>query len=132
MSAHTCRESENPRHKGYCACGKRMGPATPKLLRILALEREFTEEACRGVTNPIGLITHAETRCQALSAEYVEDPLEIRRGLDRLLEAREELADARNHLVFDMQEHLGDEERLNELLYIVQGIAILYNRLAKL
>lgn len=128
MSGHRCRESEDPRRKGHCACGK----PVVKLLRILQVEREFTQEACRGHVDASRLIEHAETRSKALCREYVRDPMEILPGLNRLRETREELADARNHLVFFAQEKLGDEELLGELQLVLRDVARAYDRLARL
>jgi hypothetical protein len=104
----------------------------PKHMRLLSLEQEFTETACRGICNPTGLLTHAQTRSRALCGEYVADPMEILSGLNRPQEAREELADCLNHMLFDMQTHLGDEERLAILMRVTQYVALAYHELGKI
>ena len=126
-----CEPSVNPRLKGRCVrCGSRIVSATPTR-RNLELEREITEEAGRGACSVTRLVEHAEVRALRLSGDYVDDPMLIRPGRDRLLDAREEAADARNHLVFWMQEHLGDE-RSQDALIALRFFALAYDWLDRL
>ena len=106
-----CVPSINPRFVGLCIrCGKRVFEPKP-IRRNLVLERQITEEACRGAVDPESFIEHAEARAQTLSGEYVDDPMLIKEGRNRVLDAREEAVDARNHLVFWFQEHPEAYER---------------------
>ena len=92
------------------------------LIRSLEFERGGTREACKGYVDPSDLIRHAENRAERLSGEYVTNPMHVATGRDRRRDVREELADARNHALWDAQEHLEDDERRERtrrgLLYI--------------
>jgi hypothetical protein len=101
------------------------------LVRSLEFERGITQQACKGITDPARLIEHAEHRAQTLHGEYVVDPMHVRQGLDRRREVREELVDARNHLVWDTQEHLDDEDRAAENLITLRLICLAYARLSQ-
>ena len=106
-----------------------MTTTSEPLLRSLEFERGVTYQACKGVCDPSRLLEHAQTRSQTLSGEYVTDPMFIATGKDRRREAREELADCLNHLLFDSLEHIEDEERTYENLVAIRGIAAVYQRL---
>lgn len=95
---------------------------------MLEVEREATEEAARGVADPTALIQHSETRAKVLSGEYVDDPMLIKPGKDRPREVREELSDARNHLVFHFQEH-PEDERNHRYLLALRYIALAYQEM---
>lgn len=133
MSVHVCRESNDPRRVGHCPCGKRLslvlGPGP--IRRNLELERAITLEATRLVSDPSRLIEHAETRAIRLSAEYVGDPMLIAPGRDRVRDVREEIADARNHVVFWFQENPGEigSERAQDLLVALRHLALAYDRI---
>lgn len=109
MSVHTCFESLDPRHAGYCACGKRMEETPRPRRRDIDLEREITQQAAKGYVDPERIIALSEYRAEALSGEYVDDPMLIQPGRDRLKDGREEALDARNHLVWWLCENIGDE-----------------------
>ena len=100
------------------------------LVRSLEFERGVTEQAARGAVDPSRLIAHAENRAGgALAGAYVRDPRLVAVGRDRRREVREELADARNHLLWDSQTHLEDEQRCHENLIALRFIALAYDRL---
>lgn len=120
---HACRQSENPRNKGFCACGKRM---REPVRRVLELEREATEEAAKGAAYVAELILHSETRANSLSSKYVPDSMLIRPGRDRARDVREEIADARNHIVFHLQEH-PEDPRNERFLQGLRYLALAYN-----
>ena len=99
--------------------------STP-LVRSLEFERGGTHEACKGHVDPSDLIEHAEIRAQTLSGEYVHHPMYIATGRDRRRDVREELADARNHALWDAQEHLENDERRERTLRGLLYIALAY------
>lgn len=103
----------NPRHTTCCRCGR--GPEKHSTSegdtvrqRNLLFERDITRKCAEGVADPTGLIQHAETRARTLSQEYVHHPELVQVGRDRIQDVREELADARNHLCWGLEEHLED------------------------
>lgn len=79
---------------------------TPTRRRNLQLERDITEHAARiaGVSAD-ELMQHAEGRAWRLSGEYVHDPMLVRIDVDQPRETREELADARNRLVWWLEDN---------------------------
>lgn len=106
--------SLNPRNNGCVRCGAREeahNTVAHVRRRSLDVEREITREAGRGYIDPTALITHAETRANRLHAEYVTDPMLVAADRDRLQEAKEELADMRNHLVWWLEENPDDDRR---------------------
>jgi hypothetical protein len=69
-------------------------------------ERALTRAVCRGLaldTDP--LIEYAERRARILSGEYVSNPELVLLGEDRRQHVREELADARNHGIWWLQDN---------------------------
>ena len=99
--------------------------------RDITLERDLTKHAARGLADPSPLITHAETRAGShLSAEYVPDPMLIAADRDRIREVREELADARNHLVWWLIANV-DHDLAPQRLGALQAICLAYQRLAE-
>jgi hypothetical protein len=102
--------------------------------RILEFERAATYNAANGYCDPERLIVHAETRAHHLSGEYVNDPMDILPGRDRLRDVREELADGRNHLVWWLQERQQndpDDDRIDLALEALGYIALAYDRLSE-
>ena len=96
-------EGADPRKAGCCVrCGRPIAREEP-VYRNLTFERDLTEHACHGYVDPDRLIEHAELRARTLSGEYVRDPMLIMPGRNRPLDAREELVDCRNHVVFEAQ-----------------------------
>lgn len=119
-------ESDNPRNAGWCCrCGLKIERGLP---RSLELERELTNEAAKGAVDASRLIEHAEARASSLSGEYVPDPMLIAPGRDRLRDVREELADARNHLCWWLQAHVGDE-KADDALIGLRFVCLAYDRL---
>lgn len=108
--------------------------APTSLRRDLEREREITREAARGVADPDRLIQHAEARAIRLSGEYVGDPMLIAPGRDRLKDVREELADARNHIVFwfATHPHAWGSEQEHDLLIVLRHVALAYGVLERL
>ena len=104
---------------------------TEPLYRSLEYEEGATQEACKGVVEPSALIAHARWRAQTLSGEYVRDPMTIAPGRNRRHDVREELADALNHLLWDGQEHIEDEERVHWNKQAIRHIALAYDCLNK-
>jgi hypothetical protein len=84
--------------------------------RNIESEREVTREAARGVVDPSALIEFSEVRAFSLSGEYVEDAMLVALGRDRLRDAKEEISDCRNHLVWHIQENPGMEKSHDALL----------------
>lgn len=101
------------------------------LRRSLEFERGVTEQAARGAVDPSRLIQHAEQRIQLHSGGYTRDPMRVAPGRDLLRDAREELADARNYVLWAMQERLEDEDLCHELLIGLRFIALAYDRFAR-
>jgi hypothetical protein len=97
-------------------------------LRNLEFERDITQHCAKGVCDPSDLIEHAESRAQRLSGEYVTDPMLVARHRDRPLDVREELADARNHLVWWLEDHL-DDPTLNHKQEALRLIILAYQLL---
>lgn len=81
--------------------------------RNLTVEREITQTACEGHNgvDPEPLIAYSEVRAAVLSGGYVNHPLEVLTGRDRSRDVREELADARNHLVWHIEDYPGHPDR---------------------
>lgn len=94
--------------------------------RNLAFERDVTHEAARGYVDPAALIAHAETRALALSGEYVPDPMLVRIDRDRPRDVREELVDARNHLVWWLEDNL-EHPTAAQKLYALRLICLAHN-----
>lgn len=98
--------------------------------RSLAYEREATREAARGLADPTSIIHHAESRSLRLSSEYVTDPMLVSITRDRVDDVREELADARNHLVWWLEEHHADHPLAPQRLEALGLIVLAYEKLA--
>lgn len=92
-----CKHSPhpNPRLSDTCVkCGHRLPPMRP---RDIALERELVATAAEGVGSDAGgLDAYADFRAH---------PGGVRPDLDDLTETREEIADARNYLVWGIERH---------------------------
>jgi hypothetical protein len=87
--------SPNPRNQGCVKCGQAIEPS--KRPRDVDLERRLTEDATKQagyVDGDRGLTAMAEERAL---------PGGVRYGLDDIREAREELADCRNYLVWGIE-----------------------------
>ena len=115
---HPFRLSGNPRmaEHALCACGRTeaqhtTAPATMTRQRDIESERDLTRHAAAGVADPADLIEQAEFRAATLSGEYVLEPGLVALGRDRLHDAREELLDCRNHLVWWLQDDVESEHR---------------------
>lgn len=91
-------------------CGRLISPGETPMRRIPSVEAEYLRHAAKGVCDPEPLIEHAQARAMRQSSEYVRDPLTIRAGVDWLAEARSELADSPNYLVWWLQHRDPDEE----------------------
>lgn len=82
---------------------------SPTRRRNIQFERDITHHCARGVVDPAELIEHAEARAGGhLSSEYVTDPMLVRTDVDEIHDASEELADARNRLVWWLEHNLND------------------------
>ena len=103
-----------------------MATTTEPLYRSLEYEKGATEQACKGVVDPSALIEHARWRAQTLSGEYVRDPMLIAPGRNRRHDGREELTDCLNHLLWDSQEHIEDEERVHRNMQAIRHVALAY------
>lgn len=93
--------ASNPRHKGACVrCGKPIAPDTRP--RDITLERKLSDSAARaaGYTTPDG---GGDTGGLTAWAEHRALPGGVRLNIDTLRETREELADARNYLVWGVE-----------------------------
>lgn len=96
--------------------------------RNLAFERDITHHAARGLVDPNPLIAFAEARARGLSGEYVPDPMLIAPGRDRARDVREEIADARNHLVWWLEENL-EHPTAPRKLRVLQLLCVAYTEL---
>lgn len=99
------------------------------IARNIPLEREFTYEATKGLdVDPWRAIVHAETRARTLSHEYVSNPRLILTGRDRVHDVREEIVDARNHIVFWFQEHLDEvgSEQAHDMQIALRHLLLAY------
>ena len=114
---HRCRQTEDPRKPGRCACGKAL--ELPRY-RNLESEQEITRWAVQGLIDPDPLIEFAEARAAALHGKYTDDPMVIA-DRDRPREAMEEAADARNHLVWHLQANPADQHAMNALFYFIRA-----------
>jgi hypothetical protein len=112
-----------PRRRGRCRVSART--------RNLILEREITEHAARGLADPEALIRHAETRAARLCGEYVTDAMLVATDRNRLREVREELADARNHLVWWLEDH-AEHPDLPAAMRALGRVVVAYTELAEL
>lgn len=101
------------------------------MFRNLAREQELTREAARGNVDPEALIEFAETRAGGpLSSAYVSDAQLITLTRNRIRETQEELADARNHIVWWMAQHPG-HEKAHDVFQALGHIAIAYDLLVR-
>lgn len=99
--------------------------------RDLDLERGLLMEAGRGVVDATELANLAQARAHKLGHSYVDDPMTINVGLQRMREATEEVADCCNHVLFWWQtEDLCDEEQ-RELLMVLRHLTIVYDILKR-
>ena len=131
--AEGCIQSNDPRKSSCCRCGSKIAstdsarPATRP--RDLERERLITREASSPYVDPTAFIYYAEKRSQTLSDEYVDDPMFVRTDRDRLEDVREELLDARNHLVWWLEDHT-DDYRVADALDALRGIVAIYQTLS--
>jgi len=98
--------------------------------RNINYEREATREAARGVCDPSPLIEFSEARASCLSGEYVTDPMLVAQGRDRVRDAKEELSDCRNHLVWWLEENHGDE-KAHDAFFALRHILLAYDLLCR-
>jgi hypothetical protein len=127
-------ESPDPRKRDCARCGKPLAihhtpesPHSPRR-RHVQVERDLTHEAARGATDPARLIEHAETRAATLSHEYVPDPMLVAMNTDKRVDAREELADCRNRLVWFLEEQ-PDHPRAQHAFIALRLVALAYDHL---
>ncbi len=131
--AHTYHESANPRCAGKCACGHgpEDHPQPTSRLRDLEYEREITHEAARGVVDPSALIEFAETRAGgSLSGEYVSNAQLVTLTRDRIRETQEELADARNHVVWWLEANPG-HAKSHDVFLALRHVTLAYDLLIR-
>lgn len=102
----------------------------PTRPRNVELERVLTNEAARGHADPERLILHAETRAMRLHGEYTSDPMLVDTTRNRPCEVREEIADARNHVIWWIEDNLGDEEIARAGMECLRDLTRAYARLA--
>ena len=98
MPQHTCHESNDPRHVGHCACGRRM----PEGLRR---DREFEHglglEVVDGLLlDPRPLLLFAAKRADAYAPKYGHDFPSLDRDL--VVEGLQEGGDWHNYGVWEM------------------------------
>lgn len=135
IADHLFGQSSNPRNTGCIKCG-RVSDLHPEQeqttrRRVLESEREITREAGRGIVDSSALIEFSETRAGgALSNSYVDDPGLVNLGRDRLRDTREELSDARNHVVWHIQENPGTEKS-HDALEALRHILLAYDLLIR-
>lgn len=103
LGAHTCRQTEDPRKEGFCACGERLPPTTR--LRNREFEQQTVEYAAKGLCDPEMLLKASQRRSEGWSGTT------LRVGVDWLREFREEAADGANYLVWWLEEHLEHPDR---------------------
>lgn len=109
-NAHKCRQTEDPRRPGKCACGEPLRTPTT-ILRDTDLEAFAIDHACRGIVDPQDLIEHCCRRAGGtLSGEYVTDPLLVRADANWMLELRAEIADGVNYTVWKKQRLVAYED----------------------
>lgn len=103
----------------------------PTRRRNLKFERDITHHCARGVADPSELIEHAEARAGGrLSGEYVTDPMLVATDRDRSHDVLEELADARNHLVWWLEHNL-DEPTVRYKQAALRHIILAYQQLGE-
>jgi hypothetical protein len=110
------RPSANPRYSTTCVkCGRPM-PGLPA--RDREFERQATRELCSGLSIDVeALIVYAERRADSGEANYKRDFPDLSRNLRD--EALQELADARNYIVWALdaiRRDLDDEQWRTEPL----------------
>lgn len=130
---HAYMESSNPRMAGLCACNRPEceHPQPTTRLRDLEDERELTYEAARGAVDPAPLIEFAETRAGgSLSGEYVPTANLVTLTRDRVRETQEELADARNHIVWWLQASPG-HPKAQDVFLALRHITYAYDLLIR-
>jgi hypothetical protein len=106
MAVHTCRQVENPRHPGYCACGQRL-PEFNASKRDGAYEAAFLKEAAATAERRFGIpttafIPHVLRGLADGERLYGDRWLEIDLGH----EAAEEARDAGAYAVLEAQKRL--------------------------
>jgi hypothetical protein len=98
--------------------------------RSIQFEREATKEAARGYCDPLPIVEFSETRITRLSGEYVPDPMLVKVGRDKRRDAKEELADCRNYLVWWLEENMGDDDAPGVLLSLTH-VLLAYDALCQ-
>jgi hypothetical protein len=96
--------------------------------RNIEFERDITHHAAKGVADPTALIEHAETRAKTLSGEYVSDFMQVASDRNRPRDVTEELADARNHLVWWLEDNL-ETDGCERKLWALRHICLAYELL---
>lgn len=101
---HACRQSENPRHTGRCACGQQLPePANTLRRRHPEIEAQIVREAAlKAGVNGEPFLEHMQTRSLAGGTEYVDDPMMLRDGVNWTREGSEEASDGGNNCVWDL------------------------------
>lgn len=100
--------------------------------RDIEYERALTHEACLTVVDPTDLIELSEARAHRLSGQYVDDSSRIRLGMNRPREAREEILDCRNHLLYHMQERELNADEYHDCMLALRHMGILFDVLKRL
>ena len=138
MSAHTCRESADPRHEGYCACGQRL-EVIPEPDPRTAPDPEFQRQFLRGAEKlsglDIGWSDQVADRVAAMEAKYGESYRTIPVGRF-LREIEAEAHDIGGWPMFlalrvNALDHLDDEAKLDVKL-LLQELAAYGPRVANL
>lgn len=130
----------NPRVKSCGRCGKnipeRAADDITSIPRDVFRERAWTMAAARALFDPSEFIESAERRAVRLCGEYVDNPMHIRRGMDRVQESRDEALDWRNHVVFLLEERDADgtltDEHIRDAQIVLRLIGEAYVRMAQL
>lgn len=135
MPAHRCTPSPDPRRQGACACGRE-----PEVERRPLRDREFedrcTQETCIGIhVNTTVLSSFAGTRADRFATTYGSGFPALDRNLE--MEALEELADARNYIVWRLDGinrglFPGQEWKIAELQLALRSVAMGFEQLRSL
>lgn len=107
LGTHECRQTEDPRYAGYCACGARL-PGTTRP-RDRDFERQAIEHAAKGVCESERIFRFCQARASRPTS--TPDGDSIRLGIDWLREAKEEAADFANYAVWWLQTNFEHRDR---------------------
>ena len=131
MPQHTCREGNDPRHKGYCPCGLRLHEG---LKRDREFERRLVREATAGLMiDPEPMIVFAQRRADHFERDYGHDFPSLDR--DMAQETLDELGDACNYIAWYLdairREWVEGGDRVTHLQTALKHVALAFDEVQR-